>query len=102
MNMKKEDPINRALDSLEGIQRAKAPGQTFAKIQQRLADQRASKKMVESQPTNAWIRVAAAIALAIACNIWTVSNYWASNSSTATESGGYAQLMTDFNFYDNE
>ncbi len=102
MNMKEEDPINRALDSLKGIQRAKAPSQTFAKIQQKLADQRANKGIADPQPNYAWIRVAAAMALLVASNIWAVSNYWVSDSNTATESGGYAQLMTDFNLYDNE
>jgi len=102
MNMKEEDPIDRALGSLQDIQRAKAPSQAFAKIQQKLADQRANKGMVDPQPSYAWMRVAAAMALLVASNIWAVTNYWAPDSNTTTASGGYVQLMTDFNLYDNE
>lgn len=100
--MKRENRVTEIMNSLEGIQKAKTPRDGFAKIQQRLADQRKQQRSVEHQAGFGWMKIAAVIALVIASNIWAVSNYWTSNNKIATESGSYAQLMTDFNLYDNE
>lgn len=102
MSMKKEDHVNRSMNSLEGMQRAKAPQDTFSKIQQKLADQRKLQRSAEQQTSNGWMKIAAVITLVVASNIWAVSNYWESDNMTTTESYGYAQLITDFNLYDNE
>ncbi|MDF9799317.1 hypothetical protein OKW21_004580 [Catalinimonas alkaloidigena] len=100
--MKQEDRVKKAMDSLDGIQRAKAPEQTFAKIQKKLADQR-KEKAARHQPSRfAWVKVAAVIAMVLCSNIWAVTNYLASESMTAEERGDYSQIVTDFNLYENE
>lgn len=100
--MKQENRVTEIMNSLEGIQKAKAPRDGFAKIQQKLAHQREQQFPIKQQTGYGWMKIAAVIALVIASNIWAVSNYWTSDSMTATETGSYAQLMTDFNLYDNE
>ncbi|WP_420318545.1 hypothetical protein [Ekhidna sp.] len=95
--MEQENRINKAMESLEGIQRAKVPADGFEKIQQKLADQRKQQQ----QPAGSWMKVAAVVALVVCSNVWAISNYLTSES-TATEDTNYPQLMTDFNLYDNE
>jgi len=96
MNMEQENRITKAMNSLDGIQRAKAPVDGFAKIQQKLADQRK-----QQQPAASWMKVAAVVALVVCSNVWAVSNYLAYESVT-TEDSSYPELMTDFNLYDYE
>ncbi|WP_424961308.1 hypothetical protein [Ekhidna sp.] len=97
MDMEQENRINKAMESLEGIQRAKAPADGFEKIQQKLADQR----MRQQQPARSWMKVAAVVALVVCSNAWAISNYLTSESTTIEDSN-YPQLMSDFNLYDYE
>ena len=103
--MKQQDPIKQVLNSLEGLEKAKAPGDGFARIQQRLAGQRLAGQqkpaMVVGRKSQ-WIRVAAAVTFVIIVNIWAVSNFVNSNSRMAQNSGDFAALTTDLNLYGNE
>ncbi|MEP0985421.1 hypothetical protein [Ekhidna sp.] len=98
MDMEQEKRITKAMNSLDSIQRAKAPTYGFAKIQQKLADQR----MKQQQPAGSWMKVAAVVALVVCSNVWAVSNYLSSENVTTEDSSSYPQLMTDFNLYDYE
>ncbi|MFZ1808423.1 MAG: hypothetical protein WAU36_14425 [Cyclobacteriaceae bacterium] len=100
--MKQEKRVTEILNSLEGIQKAKVPHSGFAKIQQKLADQRKQEPIINEQSGYGWMKIAAVIALVIASNIWAVSNYLGSESMASVEVSSYAQLMTDFNLYENE
>ncbi|MEP1034782.1 hypothetical protein [Ekhidna sp.] len=99
MDMEQENRITEAMNSLDGIQGAKAPADGFAKIQQKLANHRMQK---EQHPVGSWMKVAAVVALVICSNVWAVSNYWTSESVATEDSSSYPQLMTDFNLYDYE
>jgi len=98
--MKPENRGKEIMNSLEGIQRAKAPRDSFAKIQQRLADQRKQQPSIKQQSSYGWMKIAAVIALVIISNIWAVSNFMSSNTSETP--GNYTQLIADFNLYENE
>ncbi|MTI22209.1 hypothetical protein E1176_14350 [Fulvivirga sp. RKSG066] len=100
--MKAENRAGEAMKSLEGIQRAKAPEHTFAKIQQKLADQRKQQLPNEQHTGTHWLKVAAVIAFVICSNAWALTNYWPTENETSTEDASYAQLTTDFNLYENE
>ncbi|MEQ9100079.1 MAG: hypothetical protein RIF40_13065 [Imperialibacter sp.] len=100
--MNQKNRATEIMNSLEGIQRAKAPHDGFAKIQQKLAEQRKQQPLTKQQAGNEWIKIAAVIALVVCSNIWAVSNYLGSNTSTSVETSGYPQIMSDFNLYDNE
>lgn len=97
MNMNREDQVNKAMKSLEGVQRAQAPHGGFAKIQQRLADQRK-----QQQPSYEWLKIAAVISLVVCSNIWAVSTYLVADSTEAGTSGSYPQIVFNFNLYDYE
>ena len=101
MNMERKHRVTEVMNSLEGIQKAKAPRDGFAKIQQKLADQRRAQPTI-SKPDYGWMKVAAVIALVVCSNIWAVANYWASDQATSTDAGSYPQIVTDFNLYENE
>lgn len=100
--MKQHNRINKVLNSLDGMQRAKAPGDGFAKIQQRLAEQRMQQAMARPDTGFEWIKVAAAVALVVIVNIWAVANFITSDTKAAPKSGNYAELTTDLNLYRNE
>lgn len=100
--MKQETRLTEVMNSLEGIQKAKAPHDSFAKIQQKLADQRKRQPPIKQQLSYGWMKIAAVIALVITSNIWAVSNYMKSDNSTSEESSNYAQIVSDFNLYENE
>lgn len=104
MNMKPKNRVTEVMNSLEGIQAAKAPADTFAKIQQKLADQRKHQPPIKMQSSYGWMKMAAVIALVVSSNIWAVSNYWVSESiaSETSEISDNYSLMTDFNLYENE
>jgi ribosome-interacting GTPase 1 len=99
--MKQEKRVTEIMNSLEGVQKAKAPHDGFAKIQQKLADQRKQLPPIKQQVGYGWMKIAAVIALVIISNIWAVSNFMSSNINSEI-SGNYTQIITDFNLYENE
>lgn len=101
MNMERKNRIEEVMNSLEGIQKAKAPRDGFAKIQQKLANQRREQPTL-SKPDYGWMKVAAVIALVVCSNVWAVSNYWGADRATSADASAYPQLVTDFNLYENE
>ena len=98
--MKEKNRVHEIMNSLDGIQQSKAPRDGFAKIQQKLADQRAQQPAIKYR--SAWMRVAAVIAFVVCFNIWIVSNYLSNEDMIPSESNDYPQLVTNFNMYDNE
>lgn len=101
--MKREKSVNDIMNSLDSIQRAKAPADGFVKIQQKLADQRKSSIEPKKQTNFGWLKVAAVIAFVVCSNAWAVSNYLTSDlQSENTGSDSYSQITTDFNLYGND
>ncbi|MBU2914089.1 MULTISPECIES: hypothetical protein [Reichenbachiella] len=101
MNMDKDNRINEIMNSLEGIQRAKAPAGGFAQIQQRLVNDHQAN-VTQAKSGFGWMKVAAVVAMVISMNIWAVSNYFDSYSAGTNNTDGYSQLITDFNLYGDE
>ena len=99
MTMNSEDHINDILNSLDGMQRAKAPQDGFAMVQQKLATQKTTTGSGTSKMVG--LRVAAAASLIVCANALALSNF-ISHESDSREAGGYSQLTTDFNLYDYE
>ena len=99
---KPEDRVKKVLNSLEGVQKAKAPHDGFSKIQQRLAAQRQGTELGHQSSRRAWIKVAAVIALVVSSNIWVVSNYLSSQEFSSEESSSYPQVVSNYNLYDDE
>ncbi|PIB34916.1 hypothetical protein BFP72_05660 [Reichenbachiella sp. 5M10] len=98
MNMDKDNRINEIMNSLEGIQRAKAPRDGFAKIEQALSEK--NRQLTPLGPsTPNWIKVAAVVALLICPNIWAASSFFKSFTSSNTTNDAYPQLINDFNLY---
>ena len=102
MSMKQEKRVSEVMNSLKGIQRAKAPNNSITIIQAKLAEQRKEQQTIKKQSGFEWLKVAAVIGLLVCSNIWAVSSYWKSEGLSAGSSSGYPQLMTDFNLYENE
>lgn len=100
--MKEEKRLEDVMGSLKGIQRAKAPHDGFAKIQQRLAQQRQEAAVLDQKSSSNWLKVAAVIALVLCSNIWAITTYMSSTNQTPAESGEYSQVTSDFNLYGNE
>ncbi len=100
--MKQENRVNEVMNSLEGIQKAKAPHDGFAKIQQKLAEQRKQQTTIRRQPQHGWMKMAAVISLVVCANIWAVTNYWQSDTMVSDNSGSYPQIVSDYNLYENE
>jgi len=100
MNMKREDRVSGIMTSLDEIKRAKAPKDSFAKIQQRLADQRKQANTAQGANLN-WMKIAAVITLILASNTWVVSNYF-STTQMPTDSTNYPQIVANFNLYEDE
>ncbi|UZR98953.1 hypothetical protein [Chondrinema litorale] len=94
--MKQEKRIKEIMNSLEGIQKVKAPYEGFSKIQNRLVYQ--SKK----QAKYSWLKVAAVIALIICSNVLVVSNYFILENTSTIKTGNYLHIINDFNLYNHE
>jgi len=102
MNMKQENRVTEVMNSLEGIEKAKAPRDGFAKIQQKLADQRKQQQQpARQQPGYGWLKIAAVITLVLSSNIWAVTGFLTSED-ISNQSGSYPQIVSDFNLYGNE
>ena len=103
MSMKKENRVLEVLDSLEGIERARAPEDGFTKIQQKIAKQRPGDIIGESSTkSNDWLKVAATVTLLICFNAAVVTNYLYPEDSVTNEISDYTQLLTDFDLYSGE
>lgn len=94
MNMKKEDDLNRILNSLQGIKRAKAPNGAFNGIQQKLADQRKE----QPKPERSWLGVAAVILIIVCSNAVVIAKYYGEESTTTSQMES-SELITDLNLY---
>ncbi|RIJ42897.1 hypothetical protein [Pontibacter oryzae] len=94
--MKQDKRVAKVMNSLEGIQRAKAPHDGFAKIRQNLADQRQQ----EQTAAYGWMKVAAVIAFVVTSNVWAVTNFLQTGTAPSAETGSYTQITTDFNLYE--
>lgn len=101
MNMKQEKRLTEIVNSLDGIQKAKAPVDGFAKIQEKLASQRKQSIPINKKSGYEWLKIAAVIGLVIFSNIVAVSNYLELSINNSEESDNYLE-MTDFNLYENE
>lgn len=99
--MKSEDRINRALKSLENIERAKAPEDGFQRIQAKIAAQKNASKHSNGVLGTSILKMAAMIAIVLSFNIWAASNYLSSDHLD-NDSAAYSQITTDYNLYENE
>lgn len=103
MTMKNEDPVDRILNSLEGIRSVDAPRASFQKIQQKLGAQKTASISMESAGKG-WMWIAASLALVLCSNIWLISDRLDSGFSSEPVEivSEYPALTSDFNLYDYE
>ncbi|WKV12428.1 hypothetical protein [Marivirga harenae] len=101
MDMKSEDRINRALKSVENIERAKAPEDGFQKIQAKIAAQKNVSKNTKGGLGTSMLKMAAMIAIILSFNIWAASNYLGKDN-VHLDNSAYSQITTDYNLYENE
>lgn len=91
----KDEWIEATLNSLEGIERVKAPAAAFEQIQQKLAEERKSHQESRYQ----WMGIAAAIALIVCANVFVISSTL-KGESLPEDGGGYAQITSAYNLYE--
>jgi|AntRauTorckE6833_2_1112554.scaffolds.fasta_scaffold49947_2 hypothetical protein len=99
--MKAEDRINRALKSIENIERAKAPEDGFQRIQEKIAAQKNARKNSNEVLGTTTLKMAAMISIILSFNIWAASNYLNSDNLD-NDSTAYSQITIDYNLYENE
>ena len=89
------------INSLEGIQRAKAPKGSFLKIQEKLSKQ---QEHTPSTTINSMslLRIAAVITLMICTNIWVVIRQSQDEQVVGEIDENYSSITMDFNIYDYE
>lgn len=85
------DKVTNILNSLEGIERAKAPDKLFDKITEQLRKE-------NHKPTYQWVAIAAAIAFIICSNIFVASTY--SNDTSQSSESEYSELYNNFTLYE--
>lgn len=100
--MEQKKRVWEVLNSLEGMERAKAPEGGFMKIQQRLADHLQTDLGRENiaLSSNHWLKVAAVITFLICANVMAVTQYLSPIELDDRQSSGYSQLLTDFTLYE--
>ncbi|GAB5409304.1 MAG: hypothetical protein BalsKO_16690 [Balneolaceae bacterium] len=90
-----EQRKNNVLNSLEGIERATPPIDTFDKIRFKIKEQ---KSETNSRIRVQMMAVAAAILIAVCCNIFFITNYMSSNTET-TSQVEYSEIISSYNLY---
>ncbi len=83
------------MNSLEGMERAQPPEDTFLKIQQTISNRKVKDR-------KQWMSIAATIALIICTNIYVVSDYFNGSSTTSETTSSYTPVVSNFNIYANE
>ena len=99
--MRSEDWTNKVLNSLEGIERAKAPEGGFGTVKQKIADQKHDEESSKRLTMSVLIRLAAMITIILSINVWAISNYL-EGGIESTDATTYSQITTDYNLYEDE
>jgi len=84
---------NDIMNSLDGIQKAQPPSDTFSKIQRKI---RHKPNNNETNPTH-WWAIAATISFVILCNVYIISTH--SEQTPTADVSNYPSLITDYNLY---
>ncbi len=95
MNMNTDKRVSEIMNSLEGIERAKAPKKVFPEILQEIEN----TKFVKHNTTKRWLAVAAVISLVICSNVLVITDYF---NTPRPDNSDLQLLVTDFNIYGNE
>lgn len=81
------------IDSLQGMERAKAPADTFLKIQEKINSEKTPKG-------KQWMAVAASIVLVLCANVLFISNYTSSPIISENQTEAYLSIISNFNLYE--
>ncbi len=95
--MDREKWIEKKLESINRMERAKAPDGAYSKIQQRISVQKSGT----SKSGFRWMAVAAVILIALCSNAIIVSNYL-SSSEVVEPQNEDLYVISDFSLYENE
>ncbi len=92
--MSEEKWIINVLNSLEGVEQAKAPD-VFDDIQQKIAQEQPKKQTFQ------WVSVAAVILIVLCSNVLILNDYFLSEDTSAYEEE-YSELISNYTLYEDE
>ncbi|MGB3467414.1 MAG: hypothetical protein WBA74_19170 [Cyclobacteriaceae bacterium] len=87
-----EEWKDKVLSSLERIERAKPPTDTFDKI--------ASKITNDEQSSSLYLKIAATIALFLLIDVLVLFSFQSTTQETGSEADHYSSVVSNYNLYD--